>query len=81
MISEAKKAELDAVAAVRVMPVKAPVVPVTLQSLDARLTALEGKLVYAVIDAHIDQSVSQQPANGNVGLLESMTAHTEENHG
>ena len=56
MISEAKKAELDAVAAVRVMPVKAPVVPVTLQSLDARLTALENKLDY-----HEDP---EEPING-----------------
>lgn len=41
MITEAKKAELDAVAAVRVMPVAPPQKPVTLQTLDARLTALE----------------------------------------
>lgn len=41
MITEAKRAELDAVAAVRAIPASPPQKPVTLQSLDERVTALE----------------------------------------
>lgn len=44
MITEAKRAELDAVAAVRAIPASPPQKPVTLQSLDERVTALENAM-------------------------------------
>lgn len=45
MISDQKKAELDAVAAIRAIPVAAPVKVITLQSLDERISELERSTV------------------------------------
>lgn len=70
MITEAKRAELDAVAAVRAIPAAPPQKPVTLQSLDERVTALEQSLGRGAGPAFI-------PAHPVQGFISS----TEENHG